>query len=90
MLILPISLSKIGFDAFAECTALSRIALPRGVREIEDGDIFRGCDKLAEISFGGSKEGFELLFGTDALTIEHSDGTVSVPRVSFLEIKNEI
>ena len=29
----------IGFDAFASCTALSRIAIPKDIAELEDADL---------------------------------------------------
>jgi hypothetical protein len=57
------------------------------MREIEDEDIFGGCDSLGEISFGGSREGWENIMRGRALTVQKSDLTVSTPKVSFLDLE---
>ena len=49
-LILPVGTSSIGLDAFFGCSSLSRIAIPKRLSEIEDTEIFDGCDSLADIS----------------------------------------
>jgi hypothetical protein len=95
-LILPSQLRSIGFDAFAGCTSLSRIAIPKDVAEIEDSDVFSACDSLTEISFGGSREAWELLNHGKIITVEESDLSVHTPRVVFLNLngkaggKNEV
>ena len=47
-----------------------------------------GCDSLSEISFGGSKEAWELLTGGTALTLERSDSTLFTPTVHFLSLND--
>ena len=79
----------IGFDAFAGCTSLSRIAIPKGLAELEDGEVFSACDSLTEISYGGSRTEWEMLNRGKTLSIERSDCTVFVPRVNFIE-KDEV
>jgi hypothetical protein len=86
-IILPIGVGIIGFDAFADCTSLARIAIPKDLREIEDNDIFGGCDKLTDISFGGTKEKWESILRGQALTLQRSDCTVATPRVAFMNIE---
>jgi hypothetical protein len=88
-LILPVGVRSIGFDAFAGCSALSRIAIPKGVAEIEDDDIFSACDSLTEISYGGSREGWELLTHGKILTVEKSDCSLNTPKVVFLNLKDK-
>ena len=85
-IILPIGLKSVGFDAFAGCTALRRIAIPRDIRELEDEEVFGGCDSLTEISFGGSQESWEMLCHGKALTVERTDATVHTPKIIFLNI----
>ena len=58
------------------------------MREIEDDDIFGACDSLAEVSYGGGREDWELLNHGKTLTIERSDLTMHTPRVIFLDIKD--
>jgi hypothetical protein len=89
MLILPTLLREIGFDAFAGCSSLSRIALSLDLKEIEDEDIFNACDSLMDISFAGSKEQFEFLTHGKTLTVERSDLTVFTPRMTFLKLKGQ-
>jgi hypothetical protein len=66
---------------------LSRIAIPKDLNEFEDGDVFGSCDSLCEISFGGTKEGWERLMRGKALTLQKSDCTVLTPRVSFMNLE---
>ena len=87
--ILPVGITSIGFDAFAGCTSLSRIAIPKGVAEIEDDDIFSACDSLTDISYGGSREEWELLCHGKIMTVEKSDSTLVTPRVTFLNLKDK-
>ena len=77
----------IGFDAFADCTSLSRIAIPKDLREIEDFDAFGGCDALSEISFGGSRERWEQIMRGNTLSIQKSDCSVSIPKISFMNLE---
>ena len=85
--ILPFGTKMIGFDAFADCASLSRIAIPKGVTELEDGDVFCGCDSLFEISFGGGRDGWERLCRGESLTIQKSDCTLITPKVSFMNME---
>ena len=89
-LILPVGVEAVGLDAFSGCSALRRIAIPKNIKELEDGDVFGGCDALAEISFGGSAAEWDSLTGGKPLAVECSDLTVRLPRVSCLDLKNEI
>ena len=86
-MILPVNVQVIGFDAFADCSSLARIAIPKDIREIEDYDIFGGCDSLTDISFGGTKERWEAMLGRNILSVQKSDCTVSVPKVSFMNLE---
>ena len=88
--ILPVGVKEVGLDAFAGCSSLSRIAIPKDMRELEDEEVFGGCDSLTDISFGGSREAWELLTHGKTLTVEKSDLSVSTPTVTFLNLKNEI
>ena len=88
-LILPVTLRSVGLDAFADCSSLSRIAIPRDIAELEDGEIFGGCDSLTDISYGGSRERWELLNHGKTVSVECSDMTVKTPRVTFLNLKDE-
>ena len=84
--ILPIGTKSIGLDAFSDCTSLRRIALPKELFEIEDEDAFGGCDNLTDISFGGSKETWEMMLHGKALTLQKSDLTVVTPKVAFMNL----
>ena len=86
-IILPIGVEAIGFDAFAGCSALSRIALPKDISNIEDEDVFSGCDSLSEISFGGTKDRWRELMSDKELTVKRSDGTVRSPAVRFMNFE---
>ena len=86
--ILPVGLRAIGYDAFSGCSALSRIAIPKALTEFEP-DAFAYCDSLSEISFGGSREAWELLMHGGALTVEKTDGGVNTPRVVFLNLSDD-
>ena len=87
-IILPLSCAVIGFDAFADCTSLGRIAIPQHMREIEDFDIFGGCDSLTDISFGGTKEKWDSLMRGNILTLQKSDCTISTPKISFMNLED--
>jgi hypothetical protein len=86
-IILPVGTAVIGFDAFADCSSLGRIAIPKDLREIEDNDAFGGCDSLTEISFGGSKEKWESVLRGGILTVQKSDCSVSVPKITFMNLE---
>ena len=86
-LILPVSLLEIGLDGFADCKKLRRLALPKGVRELEDNEVFGGCDALREISYGGTEEKWEMLLGGETLTVPTSDGALITPKIYFLDVK---
>jgi hypothetical protein len=88
-IILPVALAEIGYDAFASCRSLRRLGIPKGLKTIEDEDAFSCCDSLSEITYGGSREDWEYLVrGT--LTVKRSDASLITPKVSFLDLKNEI
>jgi hypothetical protein len=86
-IILPVGTKSIGFDAFAGCTSLMRIAIPRGVTELEDEDVFSGCDSLREISFGGDEDMWKLLTHGRAIVVEDSKQRPFTPTVTFMNIK---
>jgi hypothetical protein len=86
--IIPDGVSEIGEGAFADCTSLSRIAIPKDLREIEDNEAFGGCDKLAEISFGGSREKWESVMRGSILTIQKSDCSILTPKISFMNLED--
>jgi hypothetical protein len=86
-LILPSRCEVIGFDAFADCSSLRRIAIPRGMRELEELEVFGGCDALAEISYGGNLEGWEYLTRGKSLTVERSDLSHFSPKIYFMDLK---
>ena len=65
---------------------LQRIAIPKEMREIEDLDVFSGCNSLKDISFGGSRESFEVLTRGNAITVTKSDLTVFTPTVAFMNL----
>ena len=90
MLILPVTLREIGFVAFASCTSLSRIAIPKGIKVLEDEDVFGGCDMLSEITYGGTKEEWEHIMHGKTLTLQRNDLSLSTPKISFLDLKNEV
>ena len=58
--------------------------------ELEDEEIFDGCDSLTEISYGGSREAWESICHGRALTATRSDATPFTPKVIFLDLKNEV
>ena len=89
-LILPVGVEIIGFDAFSGCTSLSRIALPKGMRELEDLDVFGGCDSLELISFGGSEEAWRMLTRGATVTVNRTDLSVGTPKILFMDFKDEI
>ena len=85
-IILPVGTQIIGFDAFADCASLARIALPKELTELEDFDIFGGCDKLTDVSYGGDKDAWERLMRGGVLTVQRSDLSVYTPRISFMNL----
>ena len=89
-LILPVGTSIIGLDAFVGCSSMTRIAIPKYLRELEDTELFFGCDLLAEISFGGSREMFDNLTRGAAISIQKSDLSTFIPKVTCLDLKDEI
>jgi hypothetical protein len=86
-IILPVGTAVIGFDAFADCASLTGIAIPKDLREIEDLEAFGGCDSLTDISFGGSRERWEQIMRGGILTVQKSDCSVSIPKMSFMNLE---
>ena len=80
----------IGFDAFSGCTSLTRIALPKGIRELEDLDVFGACDSLELISYGGNEDGWAMLTRGSTLTVARSDRKIGTPKIIFMDLKDEI
>ena len=48
-------MESIDFDAFAGCTALTDLTIPKSVTRIGEG-AFAGCGSLAKVRFEGSEE----------------------------------
>lgn len=86
-IILPVGTKILGFDAFADCSSLRRIALPKELSEIEDYEAFSGCDALTDISYGGSKEEFFSLMHGRTLTLQRSDTSTFTPKIHFMDLK---
>ena len=42
---------------------------------------------LTDISFGGTKERWEAVMGRNILTVQKSDCSISVPKVSFMNLE---
>ena len=89
-LILPVGTASLGLDAFVGCSSLVRIAIPKHLMELEDGDLFFGCDSLSEISFGGSAEMFDSLTRGGTVTVQKSDLSTFTPKIIFMDLKDEI
>ena len=89
-LILPVATASIGLDAFFGCSLLSRIAIPKRLMELEDIELFNGCDSLTDISFGGDERLFENLTRGRTITVQRSDLTVHTPKITFMDLKDEI
>ena len=69
---------------------MTRIAIPKYLRELEDTELFFGCDLLAEISFGGSAEMFDNLTRGGVIAVQKSDLTTFIPKINCLDLKDEI
>ena len=89
-LILPVGTTSIGLDAFCGCLSLSRIAIPKRLIELEDAELFNGCDSLTEISFGGDQRLFDNITRGKAITVQRSDLSVYTPKITFMDLKDEI
>ena len=89
-LILPVGTASIGLDAFVGCSSLARIAIPKKVMELEDTELFAGCDALTEISFGGDESLFENLTRGRTITVQRSDLSLFTPKITFMDLKDEI
>ena len=89
-LILPVGTSAIGLDAFVGCSSLARIAIPKKLMELEDNELFNGCDSLREISFGGDERLFENVTRGKGITVQKSDLTRFTPKITFMDLKDEI
>ena len=80
-------MKTLGFDAFADCSSLRRIALPKELSEIEDYDAFSGCDSLTDVSYGGSQDEFMVLLRGRTLTLQRSDTSIFTPKIHFMDLK---
>ena len=87
MLILPVGTKAVGLDAFSDCSSLLRIALPLGLSELEDADVFGGCTSLCEISFGGDAEAWENITGGRVISVMGEDTALRVPKITFMNLK---
>ena len=69
---------------------MSRIAIPKRLIELEDTEIFDGCESLTEISYGGDREAFESLTRGKTITVQRADLTRFTPKITFMDLKDEI
>lgn len=57
-IVLPPTINEIKTGAFVGCTDLRRITIPKQVKKIGE-DTFKGCDRLEDVYFEGSREDWE-------------------------------
>ena len=85
--IIPVGTKYIGLDAFSGCSQLARIALPSGLCELEDADVFAGCEALREISFGGNAADWENIMRGRVISIHREDMSVLCPKITLMNLK---
>ena len=69
---------------------VTQATISRDIRELEDEDVFSGCDSLSEITFAGSEAAWESLNRGKTLTVQRSDLSLYSPKINCLDLKNEI
>lgn len=86
-LVLPDSVTEIGYEAFAGCDALQFVHLPKELKSVEPG-IFRGCLSLEKIEMSDTVKAFsESMFECCASLkdIPFRNGILELPRNVFSE-----
>ena len=86
-LVLPDSVTEIGYEAFAGCDALQFVHLPKELKSVEPG-IFRGCLSLEKIEMSDTIKAFsESMFECCASLqeIPFRNGILELPRNVFSE-----
>lgn len=86
-LVLPDSVTEIGYEAFAGCDALQFVRLPKELKVVEPG-IFRGCLSLEKIEMSDTIKAFsESMFECCASLkdIPFRNGILELPRNVFSE-----
>ncbi len=86
-LVLPDSVTEIGYEAFAGCDALQFVRLPKELKSVEPG-IFRGCLSLEKIEMSDTIKAFsESMFECCASLkdIPFRNGILELPRNVFSE-----
>ena len=86
-LVLPDSVTEIGYEAFAGCDALQFVRLPKELKSVEPG-IFRGCLSLEKVEMSDTIKAFsESMFECCASLkdIPFRNGILELPRNVFSE-----
>ena len=71
---IPNSVSTIGDRVFNNCTSLTEITIPKGLIEIEDGDLFLGCNNLMTINVATENPNYQSIDGH----VYSKDGTIFI------------
>mgnify|MGYP002859672655 CR=1 FL=1 len=85
--VLPDSVTQIGYEAFAGCDALQTIKMPKSLESVEAG-AFRGCLSLEKVEMGDTIKAFsESMFESCASLkeIPFRNGILELPRNVFSE-----
>ncbi len=64
-IVIPDSVTSIGYCAFFNCTSLTSVVIPDSVTSISS-DAFPCCDSLTDVYYSGSKEEWKIIVGNDA------------------------
>ena len=83
-LVIPSSVTTIGWYAFDGCTSLTSVEIPSSVTSI-GGYAFRGCTSLASVTIGTgvSEIGSSAFFGCDAIKEVHISDVSSWSKINF-------
>ena len=82
-IVIPNSVTTIGWGAFSSCTSLSSVIIQRGVINI-DGDAFYGCSRLSNITIPDSvTEIYDGAFSKTKWFDNQSDGVVYAGKVAY-------
>lgn len=80
-----VPVTGIGARAFANCTQLTSVTIPKSVTSIKEG-AFSGCTKLKDVYFAGSKAEWEKISGAGKNSFGgaaiHCDGETAAPAPS--------